>query len=47
MKLILKTEFDSLRLIKKHQFEVDTNREKQVVNVFYNALLIAKKLKNR
>ena len=45
LKLIMKTEFDNLRLNNKHQFEADTNGDKQVVKIYCNGLLIAKKLK--
>lgn len=41
----MKTEFDNLRLNNKHHIEVDTNGEKQVVKVYCNDLLMAKKIK--
>lgn len=44
MKLIMKTEFDNLRLNPKHTFDVDSNGDKQVVKIYDNDLLIAKKL---
>ncbi|WP_441004319.1 hypothetical protein [Pseudocolwellia agarivorans] len=45
MKLIMKTEFDNLRLNPDHQYEVDNNGDKQVVKIYCNNQLIAKKLK--
>ncbi len=45
MKLIMKTEFDNLRLNAKHSFETDSNGEKQVVKIYCNEILIAKKIK--
>jgi len=45
MKLIMKTEFDNLRLNVKHSYDTDTNGDKQVVKIYCNGLLIAKKLK--
>jgi hypothetical protein len=41
----MKTEFDNLRLNSKHTYETDTNGDKQVVKIYYDNLLIAKKLK--
>jgi len=45
MKLIMKTEFDNLRLNENHDYETDSNGDKQVVKVFCGELLIAKKIK--
>lgn len=45
MKLIMKTEFDNLRLNKSHQYDVDNNGDKQVVKIYCDTLLIAKKIK--
>lgn len=45
MKLIMKTEFDNLRLNPNHDYETDSNGDKQVVKVFCSELLIAKKIK--
>ena len=45
MKLIMKTEFDNLRLNKNHDYETDSNGEKQVVKIYCGELLIAKKIK--
>lgn len=47
MKLIMKTEFDNLRLNDKHDFEVDSNGDKQVVKIYCGELLIAKKIKQK
>jgi hypothetical protein len=41
----MKTEFDNLRLNPDHQYEVDNNGDKQVVKIYCNNQLIAKKLK--
>lgn len=45
MKLIMKTEFDNLRLNSEHDYDTDSNGEKQVVKVYCEELLIAKKIK--
>lgn len=47
MKLIMKTEFDDLRLNKNHQYESDQNGDKQVVKIYANGQLIAKKVKHK
>ncbi|TYK64378.1 hypothetical protein [Colwellia echini] len=47
MKLIMKTEFDNLRLNPLHDYETDSNGEKQVVKIYCGELLIAKKLKQK
>ena len=47
MKLIMKTEFDNLRINPEHDYETDSNGEKQVVKIFCGELLIAKKLKQK
>lgn len=41
----MKTEFDNLRLNPDHQYEVDNNGDKQVVKIYCNTQLIAKKIK--
>jgi hypothetical protein len=41
----MKTEFDDLRLNKNHQHEVNNNGDKQVVKIYCNNELIAKKVK--
>jgi len=45
MKLIMKTEFDNLRLNPTHQYEINNNGDKQVVKIYCKSTLIAKKLK--
>ena len=44
MKLIMKTEFDNLRLNNNHSYEVDSNGDKQTVRIYYDEILIAKKV---
>lgn len=41
----MKTEFDNLRLNKAHDYETDSNGDKQVVKIYCGDLLIAKKIK--
>jgi hypothetical protein len=41
----MKTEFDNLRINSKHDYDTDSNGEKQVVKVYCGELLIAKKIK--
>jgi hypothetical protein len=43
MKLIMKTEFDNLRLNPQHSYETDTNGDKQTVKIYCSDQLIAKK----
>ncbi|OKY27989.1 hypothetical protein BI291_06455 [Thalassotalea sp. PP2-459] len=45
MKLIMKTEFDNLRLNTQHQYDTDSNGDKQVVKIYCGDLLIAKQVK--
>jgi hypothetical protein len=45
LKLIMKTEFDNLRKNPRHQYQTDTNCEKQVVKIYFGELLIAKMIK--
>jgi len=45
MKLIMKTDFDNLRLNDNHTYESDSNGDKQVIKIFCDGLLIAKKVK--
>ncbi|WP_286233002.1 hypothetical protein [Thalassotalea sediminis] len=40
----MKTEFDNLRLNDAHQYESDSNGDKQIVKVYCNDHLIAKKV---
>ncbi|KGJ98074.1 hypothetical protein [Thalassotalea sp. ND16A] len=43
MKLIMRTEFDNLRLNDSHAFATDSNGDKQVVKIYCGEKLIAKK----
>lgn len=45
MKLIMKTEFDNLRLNDEHSYEADKNTNKQVVKIYSKGTLIAKMIK--
>ena len=45
MKLIMKTEFDNLRLNDEHSYEADKNTHKQVVKTYSKGVLIAKMIK--
>lgn len=45
MKLIMKTEFDNLRLNDAHDYETDRNGDKQIVKIYKGEALIAKKVK--
>lgn len=44
MKLIMRSEFDNLRTNPQHSYESDVNGDKQVVKIFHNDELIAKKV---
>lgn len=41
----MKTEFDNLRLNSLHTYETDSNGDKQIVKIYFDDLLIAKKVK--
>ena len=41
----MKTEFDNLRKNSLHQYQTDSNGEKQVVKIYFGELLIAKMVK--
>lgn len=41
----MKTEFDNLRLNSRHQYQTDSNGDKQVVKIYFGELLIAKMIK--
>ena len=41
----MKTEFDNLRLNDNHDYETDSNGDKQIVKIYCGELLIAKKIK--
>ncbi len=45
MKLIMKTEFDDLRLNPEHSYDADKNGDKQVVKIYRGRILLAKKIK--
>ena len=47
MQLIMKTEFDNLRLNDKHNYDSDSNGDKQVIKIYCEEKLIAKKLKQQ
>lgn len=47
MKLIMKTEFDDLRLSNEHSYDVDNNGDKQVVKIYCGEKLIAKKVQHK
>ena len=44
MKLIMKTEFDNIKDNDNHSYDTDSNGDKQVVRIYCDELLIAKKL---
>ena len=44
MKLIMKTEFDNLRINNDHYYDIDSNGDKQVIKIYCGELLIAKKI---
>ena len=45
MKLIMKTEFDNLKDNDLHSYECDNNGDKQVIKIYFQETLIAKKIK--
>lgn len=45
MKLIMKTEFDNLRKNEDYLYDTDSNGDKQVVKIYCQDKLIAKKIK--
>lgn len=47
MKLIMRTEYDDLRLNPLHRIASDTNGDKQIVKIFHGDLLIAKRVKQK
>ena len=47
MKLIMRTAFDDLRLNPAHQYETDKNGDKQVVKIYRDDVLIAKKVTHK
>jgi len=44
MKLIMRTEFDNLRLNPLHSIESDVNGDKKMVKIFRNEQLISKRI---
>lgn len=44
MKLIMRSEFDNLRNNDAHSYQADKSGDKQVVKIFRNDILIAKKV---
>jgi len=47
MKLIMRSEFDNLRLNDNHSYETDTNGDKQIVKIYCQDILIAKRVKHK
>lgn len=47
MKLIMRSEFDDLRLNSNYSYQVDSNGDKQVVKIFDGEYLIAKRIKHK
>jgi len=45
MKLIMKTEFDNLKNNNAHSYQSDSNGDKQILKIYYQGTLIAKKIK--
>ncbi|SES69832.1 hypothetical protein [Thalassotalea agarivorans] len=44
MKLIMRSEFDALRLNPDHSYDADRNGDKQIVRIYCDDKLIAKKV---
>jgi hypothetical protein len=44
MKLIMRSEFDNLRLNDEHGYQTDCNGDKQITRLYHNDILIAKKI---
>ncbi|MFD2166213.1 hypothetical protein ACFSJY_08010 [Thalassotalea euphylliae] len=47
MKLIMRSEFDNLRLNDQHSYDTDSNGDKQIVRIYCGDTLIAKKVKQK
>ncbi|REL30040.1 hypothetical protein [Thalassotalea euphylliae] len=47
MKLIMRSEFDDLRLNDTHCFDTDSNGDKQIVRIYCGETLIAKRVKHK
>lgn len=43
----MKTEFDDLRTNPNHQYDSDSNGDKQIVRIYVNEQLVAKKVKHK
>jgi hypothetical protein len=43
MKLIMRSEFESLRLNEQNEYDTDSDRENQIVRIYRDGNLIAKK----
>ena len=40
----MKTEFDDLRLNENHSYDADSNGDKQIIKIYCDGILIAKKV---
>ncbi|MCH2057445.1 MAG: hypothetical protein MK214_12725 [Thalassotalea sp.] len=47
MKLIMRSEFDNIRLNDDHGLEADSNGDKQIVKIYCGDTLIAKRVKHK
>ncbi|NMP31222.1 hypothetical protein HII17_06585 [Thalassotalea sp. M1531] len=47
MKLIMRSEFDNLRLNEQYSYETDSNGDKQIVKIYCDDILIAKRVKHK
>jgi len=47
MKLIMRSEFDDLRLNPEHAYDTDRNGDKQIVKIYSGDKLIAKKVTHK
>ncbi|REL26298.1 hypothetical protein DXX93_06685 [Thalassotalea euphylliae] len=47
MKLIMRSEFDNLRLNDQHSYDSDSNGDKQIVRIYCGDTLIAKRVKHK
>ena len=45
MKLIMKTQWDNIRNNELHEYDVNTNGDKQVVKIYRDGLIVAKMVK--
>jgi hypothetical protein len=44
MKLIMKTEFENLRINDEHEYELDTCGDKQILKIYVKDRLVAKRI---